>query len=173
MVNQKVERLIDALSNQLTMRATTANALAVTKAYDGNTDAYLTISGSTTTNIAGAAVAGTQVAGKGLVLIRPVTGFYGPTGSPNETNGLGGVQAVYNPLVAQVYINSNVSTLTTVALQAATRGYEAAIISEVLKLGLNVEVYTVDKASGAFAVGDTKALQYTFVQDAFYPYAGQ
>lgn len=168
--NQKCERFADALVNQLTMRSNAINAIAVSKAYASG-DIVLTITGSTTKDLNNNNA--TTLATKALVRIKPVAGLYG--GQDSETNGLGGIQAVYNPLVAQVLVNVDQLTLgASVAAITATKGYEAVVISEVLKLGMNTEIHGVTKVSpGAMVVGDFGTILYTVIPDAQYPYAGQ
>jgi hypothetical protein len=178
--NQKVERLIDSLVNQLTMRG-----LTVTKSYfTGGTagtgmgafasDAWLLVQGSTSLSPTGAAA--TTLATKAEIIIKPVSGLYGQLGG-SETDGLGLPQRVYNPLVAQVVFNSD--TATNGASQAAlisTKGYEALIMGELLKTGCNIEVYNFLKTTpGLITTTDwaSATLSATIVQDAFYPYAGQ
>ena len=161
--NQKCERLIDALINQLTLRGFT-----VAKAYDSG-DVYVNVTAPS--GIPDLALGGT-LSQKALVRIKPVAGLYG--GGATQTDGLALPQRVYNPLVAQFLYNTDVATNHTIqARTLAQKAFESIILAEVLKAGMVTELHTKDSAGGAMVVGDFGTVAATIVPEAMYPYSGQ
>ena len=132
MVNAKCERWAQALVDNLSQ---VLGALyTVTKAYDTNTDVYVSV----------ALAAGGNNSVKSLIRIKPAAA---PASGAKDSLGL--TQTVYTPHVAQVLFD------ITTPFSAGTTEKERAIIDwQVLALGVHVDFYSETAAGSNIAVAD-------------------